>query len=228
MAVRRSSESGVRDSNRDLRFTISRVWDTLFAMMGKTRLEAFSDAVIAILLTIMVLELKAPHETDLAALRPLIPTFLAYVLSFVFLGVYWNNHHHMVHTVHRVTGAILWANLHLMFWLSLVPFTTHWMGENWHASTPTALYAFDLLMCGVAYWILQSTILKAEGPDSLLKRAIGRDFKGKMSPVFYISAFFLAFVAPWIAQVLFVAMSLMWLVPDRRIERALAVDETRH
>ena len=190
-------------------------------MMGKTRLEAFSDAVIAILLTIMVLELKAPHGHTLDDLRPLVPTFLAYVLSFLYLGIYWNNHHHLVHTVHRVTGPILWANLHLMFWLSLIPFTTHWMGEEFRASTPTALYAFDLLMCALAYWLLVATILRAEGPDSTLKRAIGSDAKGKLSPILYVSAFGLAFVAPLMAQLLFVAVALMWLVPDRRVERAV-------
>lgn len=190
--------------------------------MGKTRLEAFSDAVIAIALTIMVLELKPPHGTDLAALRPLVPTFLAYLLSFIYLGIYWNNHHHMVHTVRRVNGGILWANSHLLFWLSLVPFTTHWLGEHFREAIPTAVYGFNLLMSGVAYWILQGLLIKADGADSTLQRAIGRDGKGKISPVLYTAGIGSAFIDPGISQAIFVGIAAMWLVPDRRIERALA------
>ena len=190
--------------------------------MGKGRLEAFSDAVLAIIITIMVLELRAPHETELAALRPLLPVVLSYVLSFVFLGIYWNNHHHMLHCTHRVTGAILWANLHLLFWLSLVPFVTAWMGENPLASMPTALYGVVLLMAGMAYLILQQQILRTEGPRSVLAAAVGRDIKGKLSPLLCALAIGAAFVHPGIAVVLYLLVALMWLIPDRRIERALS------
>ena len=183
-------------------------------------MEAFSDAVIAIALTIMVLELKPPLGAGLGALRPLIPVFLAYVLSFVYLGIYWNNHHHMVHTVRRVTGGMLWANLHLLFWLSMVPFTTAWMGEHFRESVPTAVYAFNLLMSGVAYSILQSVIIKVDGPESKLGRALGRDRKGMASVGFYIVALGVAFIEPMIAQAIFVGVAGMWLVPERRIERA--------
>ena len=197
--------------------------------VGKTRFEAFSDAVIAIILTIMVLELKPPHGFHFAELRPLVPVFLAYVLSFMYLGIYWNNHHHMVHTVHRVTGPILWANLHLLFWLSLIPFTTHWMGEHPMEAAPTALYAFVLLMSGLAYWILQSIIVRSEGAGSLISRAIGKDYKGKASPLLYTAALVLAFIAPLASQMIFLGVALMWLVPDRRIERALSgADGPRH
>lgn len=196
-------------------------------VVGKTRLEAFSDAVIAIILTIMVLELKPPPGIEIAELRPLVPVFLAYVLSFIYLGIYWNNHHHMIHTVRRVTGGILWANLHLLFWLSLVPFTTHWMGEHPRSSGPTAVYALNLLMAAIAYWILQSLIVKADGPDSLLGRAVGGDIKGKLSPVLYVAALAIAFVAPMIAQLIFVGVAVMWLVPDRRIERAIGDEYIR-
>jgi uncharacterized membrane protein len=190
--------------------------------MGKGRLEAFSDGVLAIIITIMVLELRAPHGTELAALHPLLPVLLSYVLSFVFLGIYWNNHHHMLYCTHRVTGGILWANLHLLFWLSLVPFVTAWMGENPLAATPTALYGVVLLMAGIAYWILQQLILRSEGPQSVLAAALGRDIKGKLSPVLCALAIAAAFVHPGIAFVLYLLVVLMWLIPDRRIERALS------
>jgi len=190
--------------------------------MGKTRLEAFSDGVIAILITIMVLELKVPHGENAEALLPLLPIFVCYVLSFVYLGIYWNNHHHMLHTSRMVTGPMLWANLHLLFWLSLVPFATGWMGENHFAALPTALYGAVLLMAAVAYWILQQLIIASQGPDSLLKRAIGGDWKGKLSPVLYAIAIALAFWLEWVSFALYVLVALIWLAPDRRIERMLA------
>ncbi len=189
--------------------------------MGTGRLEAFSDGVIAVLITIMVLELKAPHGTDWETLRPLLPVFLTYVLSFVYLGIYWNNHHHMLHATDRINGAILWANMHLLFWLSLVPFTTGWMGENHFAPLPSAVYGGVLLMCGVAYLILQTAIIRHQGPHSKLKEAVGRDFKGKISAVLYVAAILLAFVHQLIADVIYVFVALMWLVPDRRIESTL-------
>jgi uncharacterized membrane protein len=190
--------------------------------MGTTRLEAFSDGVIAILITIMVLELKVPHGATLAALTPLLPVLLSYVLSFVYLGIYWNNHHHMLHTVTRVSGGVLWANLHLLFWLSLLPFATGWMGENHFAPLPAALYGFVLLMAAVAYWWLQGCIVRTQGPESVLHRAIGGDWKGKLSPLLYLAAIPLAFVETWLSLVLYVTVALLWLVPDRRIEHALA------
>jgi uncharacterized membrane protein len=193
--------------------------------MGKSRFEAFSDGVIAILITIMVLELKVPHGESIQTLRPLIPVFLSYVLSFVYLGIYWNNHHHMLHTVHKVTGPMLWANLHLLFWLSLVPFATGWMGENHFASTPSALYGVVLLMAAIAYYILQQLIIASQGPDSLLKKAVRGDWKGKLSPLIYISAIPLAFLSEWISLGLYVLAALIWLVPDRRIEHVLASQE---
>jgi uncharacterized membrane protein len=194
--------------------------------MEKHRLEAFSDGVLAIIITIMVLELKVPqHAVELAGLKPLLPVFLSYVLSFLYVGIYWNNHHHMFHSTKRVTGGILWANLHLLFWLSLFPVTTGWMGENHVASTPTAVYGFVLLMAAIAYYILQRTIIAQQGRDSLLASAIGKDWKGKLSPVFYLIAIPLAFVSPWIASGLYVLVALMWLVPDRRIERVLVKRE---
>jgi uncharacterized membrane protein len=189
--------------------------------MGKGRLEAFSDGVLAIIITIMVLELRPPHGTNLLALRPLMPVLLSYILSFVYLGIYWNNHHHMLHVTHRVTGTILWANLHLLFWLSLVPFVTAWMGENPLASTPTALYGVVLLMAAVSYWVLQQQILLAEGPRSVLATAVGSDLKGKISPLLYLVAIGTAFVRPWMAHAVYVLVALMWLIPDRRIERAV-------
>jgi uncharacterized membrane protein len=194
--------------------------------MEKNRLEAFSDGVLAIIITIMVLEMKAPHGDDFNALRPLLPVFLSYLLSFVYLGIYWNNHHHMLHSVRQVSGGILWANLHLLFWLSLVPFATAWMGENHFAAAPTALYGLVLLLAAIAYWILQRTIIARQGRDSLLAAAVGRDVKGKLSPALYILAITATTVAPWISWALYVAVALMWLIPDRRIERTLA-NQTR-
>lgn len=192
--------------------------------MGKGRLEAFSDGVLAIIITIMVLELKVPHGPELGALAPLWPVFLSYILSFIYLGIYWNNHHHMLHVTHRVTGSILWANLHLLFWLSLVPFVTGWMGENHFAPAPTAVYGGVLLMAALAYYALQRAILLS-GHSTLLAAAIGRDVKGKVSPLLYALAIALAFVHPALAGGLYVAVALMWLVPDRRIERVLAQAE---
>jgi uncharacterized membrane protein len=189
--------------------------------MGKNRLEAFSDGVLAIIITIMVLELKVPRGTDLAALAPLLPVFLSYVLSFVYLGIYWNNHHHMLHTVSKVSGGILWANLHLLFWLSLFPISTGWMGENHFAAVPTALYGVVLLMAAIAYWLLQRTIIASQGPDSLLARAVGKDYKGKASPIFYLLAIPAAYLSPWISDFVYVFVALLWLVPDRRIEKVL-------
>ena len=194
--------------------------------MGKTRLEAFSDGVLAIIITIMVLELKVPHGESFDALVPLIPVVLSYVLSFVYVGIYWNNHHHMLHTCHTVTGPILWANLHLLFWLSLFPFTTGWMGENHFAAAPSAVYGVVLLMAAVAYWILQHLIIASQGPESLLKRAVGSDWKGKISPLIYLAAIPTAFWSQWTSQGLYVLVALIWLVPDRRIENALAGKET--
>ena len=191
------------------------------AVMGKTRLEAFSDGVIAILITIMVLELKVPHGEDAAALQPLWPVFLSYVLSFIYLGIYWNNHHHMFHTVHKVTGPILWANLHLLFWLSLVPFTTGWMGENHFASAPSALYGVNLFCAAIAYYVLQSLIIASQGKDSLLREAVGGDWKGKVSPVIYVVGIATALWIPWMAVALYWAVALIWLVPDPRIEKSL-------
>ena len=190
--------------------------------MGKGRLEAFSDGVLAIIITIMVLELKVPHGSGVADLRPLFPVFVSYVLSFVYLGIYWNNHHHLCQVTEGVDGTILWANLHLLFWLSLVPFVTGWMGENHFASAPTALYGVVLLMAALAYYILQQAILRKQGPGSLLAVAVGRDLKGKLSPVIYMIAIPSAFIRPWIAGALYVAVALIWLVPDPRIERRLA------
>ena len=189
--------------------------------MKKGRLEAFSDGVIAILITIMVLELKVPRGTSWEAFRPVLPLFLTYVLSFIYLGIYWNNHHHMLHAADRINGKILWANLHLLFWLSLVPFATGWMGENHFASLPTALYGVLLLLAAIAYYILQQTIVAAQGPGSRLGSAVGRDFKGKLSPVLYAVAIPLAFVSQWISEALYVAVALIWLVPDPRIESRL-------
>ena len=189
--------------------------------MPKTRLEAFSDAVLAIIITIMVLELRVPHGEDLSVLQPLLPVFFTYVLSFVYLGIYWNNHHHMLHAVKRVTGGVLWANLHLLFWLSLFPFVTGWMGENHFARLPTALYGVVLLMAAIAYTILTITIIHEEGPDSLLARAVGRDRKGKLSIVAYVVAIALSFVNYWFAAAIYILVALVWLVPDRRIERVL-------
>jgi uncharacterized membrane protein len=190
--------------------------------MSKSRLEAFSDGVFAIIITIMVLELKVPHGVDLAALGPLLPIFLSYVLSFTYLGIYWNNHHHLLHTVQRVNGPIMWANLHLLFWLSLIPFVTGWMGENHFASLPTALYGLVLLLAGMAYLILQCAIVSEHGRESLLAKALGADFKGKLSAVFYAAAIGLSFVKEWLADALYVLVAVMWFIPDRRIERRVA------
>jgi uncharacterized membrane protein len=194
--------------------------------MNKGRLEAFSDGVIAIIITIMVLELKVPHGDSLSELVPLWPVFLSYTLSFVNLGIYWNNHHHMLHATRQISGNVLWANLHLLFWLSLVPFVTGWMGENEFAPIPTAVYGAVLLMAAIAYWILLQTILRAEGPDSLLRTAVGSDWKGKLSPILYVIAIPLAFLHEAIAGALYVAVALIWLIPDRRIERLLSRDAT--
>lgn len=188
--------------------------------MRTNRLEAFSDGVLAIIITIMVLELKPPHRAELAALKPLIPVFLSYVLSFLYIGIYWNNHHHLYQATQRVTGGILWANLHLLFWLSLLPFATAWLGETSVMPIPTALYGGILLMAAIAYYILQLAIMGQE-ENALLKTALGRDWKGKLSPVIYISAIGLAFVLPWISIGLYAGAALIWLVPDRRIERTL-------
>ena len=189
--------------------------------MGKNRLEAFSDGVLAIIITIMVLELKVPHEVELVALKPVLPVFLTYVLSFVYLGIYWNNHHHLLHSAHAVNGCILWANLHLLFWLSLFPFATGWMGQNHLAATPTAVYGFVLLMAALAWYVLQSAIIAQQGRESLLAAAIGRDWKGKLSPALYLIAIPLAFVNCWISNSLYVLVAALWFVPDRRIERVL-------
>ena len=189
--------------------------------MRKARLEAFSDGVIAIIITIMVLEMKVPHGDRLHDLSPVLPVFLSYVLSFVYVGIYWNNHHHMLHTCTTVTGAMLWANLHLLFWLSLFPFATGWMGENHFTAVPTALYGVVLLMAAIAYYVLQQVIIRAQGPDSILKKAIGRDWKGKLSPVLYIAAIAVTRYSPWIAEAIFVVAALIWLIPDRRIENVL-------
>lgn len=189
--------------------------------MGRGRLEAFSDGVIAILITILVLELKVPHGADLAELLPLLPVFLAYVLSFIYLAIYWNNHHHLLHTLEGVSGAILWANLHLLFWLSLIPFVTGWMGENGFAPTPTALYGFVLLMAALAYWLLERCIIADQGSHSLLAAAVGPDRKGTASLVFYAAAIPLAFVTPHLSQAIYATMALVWLIPDRRIARTL-------
>ena len=189
--------------------------------MEKNRLEAFSDGVIAIIITIMVLEMKVPHGTDCAALLPVLPVFLSYVLSFIYVGIYWNNHHHLLHTVKRVSGGVLWANLYLLFWLSLFPFTAGWLGQNHLAALPTAVYGVVLLMAGNAYKILQQTIIARHGRDSLLGRAIGTDWKGYLSLAIYLVAIPLAFVSIWLANGLYVVVALIWFVPDRRIERAL-------
>src|SRR5262245_46634034 len=185
--------------------------------MGKGRIEAFSDGVLAIIITIMVLEMKTPHAAELSALRPLAPTFLSYVLSFLYLGIYWSNHHHLLYVTHRITGAIMWANLHLLFWLSLVPFVTRWMGESQFAPGPTMLYGVILLLAGVAYWLLQYAILLQEGAGSTLAAAVGSDWKGRVSVLIYCVAIPLALLRPWIAGVLYAFGVLLWVVPDRRI-----------
>ena len=187
--------------------------------MGKSRLEAFSDGVLAVIITIMVLEMKAPHGEQFAALAPVVPAFLSYVLSFLYVGIYWNNHHHMFQAARRVSGGVLWANLHLLFWLSLLPFATAWMGENHFAALPTAGYGVVLLMAAVAYALLQQRLVAIEGPQSLLRRALGADWKGRASPLLYLLGIAASFVLPALAQALYAFVALMWLVPDRRIER---------
>lgn len=190
--------------------------------METNRLEAFSDGVMAIIITVMVLEMKVPHGSDLAALQPVLPVFLSYVLSFVYLGIYWNNHHHLLKAVRTVSGAMMWANLHLLFWLSLFPFVTAWMGENHFTLVPSALYGAVLLMAAIAYYILQNIIIAHAGRDSRLASAIGRDWKGKLSPVLYATGIAASFFRPWIAGCIYVFVALMWLVPDRRIEKVMA------
>ena len=194
--------------------------------MGKGRLEAFSDGVIAIIITIMVLEMKVPRGESFAALRPLLPVFLSYVLSFLYVGIYWNNHHHMLHATTRVTGSILWANLHLLFWLSLFPFAAGWMGQNHFALPPSALYGFVLLMAGIAYFILQRAIIVSQGPTSMLRKAIGSDWKGKVSPLLYVAGIVSSLFSSWMAQAIYVFVALLWLIPDRRIEHALRQTES--
>ena len=189
--------------------------------MGKERLAAFSDGVIAIIITIMVLELKVPHGSTWSVLMTVAPSFLSYVLSFIYLGIYWNNHHHLLHTVARVDGLILWANSHLLFWLSLIPAATAWMGENFLASTPTAVYGIILLMPALAYYLLQKAIIRKHGTHSVLANALGKDIKGKISPIFYIAGIALAFVNPWLAIAIYVLVAVIWLVPDRRIEKVI-------
>ena len=190
--------------------------------MTKGRLEAFSDGVIAIIITIMVLEMKVPHGDRLEDLVPLVPTFFSYVLSFIYVGIYWNNHHHMLQAATTVTGAMMWANLYLLFWLSLFPFATGWMGQNHFTAAPTALYGAVLLMAAIAYLVLQQAIIRAQGNDSILKKAVGRDWKGKLSSVLYVVAILATSRATWIAQAIFVLAALIWLIPDRRIEKRLA------
>lgn len=194
--------------------------------MGKGRIEAFSDGVLAIVITIMVLELKVPHGVDLATLAALAPVFFAYVLSFVYVGIYWNNHHHMFHAVKRVDGAILWANLHLLFWLSLFPFATAWMDENHFAPLPVAVYGGVLLAAAIAYWILVRALRRRHGPETAFARAVGNDRKGTLSILFYLVAIPLAFVLPWISIACYVTVAIVWLVPDRRFERVLDEIET--
>ncbi|MGO9204450.1 MAG: TMEM175 family protein [Limisphaerales bacterium] len=189
--------------------------------MEKNRLEAFSDGVIAIIITIMVLEMKVPHGSDLADLKPVLPVFLSYVLSFIYVGIYWNNHHHLFKATERVSGGILWANLHLLFWLSLFPFATGWVGANHLAPTPSAAYGVVLLMAALAYWILQHAIIVQQGRESLLATAIGKDWKGKLSPALYFAAILLAFLTPWLANGIYVLVAMLWLIPDRRIEHVL-------
>jgi uncharacterized membrane protein len=189
--------------------------------MGKGRLEAFSDGVIAVIITIMVLELKVPRGARLDDLVDLTPVFFSYVLSYLYVGIYWNNHHHMLHTVQRVTGGILWANLHLLFWLSLIPFTTAWMSENHFATWPTLAYGLVLMLAAISYWLLQTCVIQTHGAQSMLAKAVGADLKGKISPALYLTAIGLGFVATWLALAIYVLVALMWLIPDRRIEKLL-------
>ncbi len=187
--------------------------------MNKGRIEAFSDGVLAIIITIMVLEIRVPNGHHFRDLTPLIPLLLSYILSFIYLGIYWNNHHHMMHTLKKVTGGILWANLHLLFWLSLIPFVTGWMGENNFAREPMALYGLVLLMAAIAYYVLQRRIIRSQGADSVLRKAVGRDLKGKASPILYVAGIAFAWVNAWISGALFIFVALIWLIPDKRIER---------
>ncbi len=189
--------------------------------MNTSRMEAFSDGVIAIIITIMVLELKVPRGTDVSALVPMIPPFMGYVLSFVYVGIYWNNHHHLLHATRQVSGSILWANLNLLFWLSMFPLVTDWVGENHGASLPTACYGAVLMLAAVAYWLLQRLIIAMQGPQSLLRRAVGHDWKGKLSPVLYACGIALSFWKPWVSQALYLLVALLWFIPDRRIEHVL-------
>lgn len=195
--------------------------------MQKGRLEAFSDGVLAIVITIMVLEIKVPHGQELVDLKPLIPIVLSYILSFIYLGIYWNNHHHTMHTVNKVTGAILWSNLHLLFWLSLVPFVTGWMGENNFAPMTLVLYGFVLLMSAISYFILQKSIINAHGKEGILAKAVGSDLKGKLSPIFYVLGIASCWISSWLAAFFYILVALMWLIPDKRIERTLKEVESR-
>jgi len=192
--------------------------------MNTGRMEAFSDGVIAIIITIMVLELKVPHGADLAALVPMIPLFMSYVLSFIYVGIYWNNHHHLLHATEKVSGAILWANLNLLFWLSMFPIVTDWVGDNYTASVPTAFYGVVLMLAALAYWLLQHQIISTQGPESRLKRAVGSDWKGRASPILYGLGIALAFWSPGMSQLLYALVAVMWFIPDRRIENVLAQD----
>jgi uncharacterized membrane protein len=201
------------------------ILDAIGGTMSKSRLEAFSDGVFAIIITIMVLEMKVPHGGGLEELEPLLSVFLSYILSFFYVGIYWNNHHHMLHACTDVTGGILWANLHLLFWLSLFPFAAGWMGENHFTAVPTALYGIVLLMAAIAYYLLQRAIIRAQGHDSILRKAIGRDWKGKISPILYIVAIIATGYSPQIAQIILVTAALIWLIPDRRIERHLVLSD---
>ena len=193
--------------------------------MTKNRLEAFSDGVIAIIITIMVLEIKVPHGTDFQALKPMMPVLMSYVLSFIYLAIYWNNHHHMFHTIGKVSGKILWANMHLLFWLSLIPITTDWMGENHTAASPSAAYGIVLFMCAVAYSLLQHLLITNHDHEDLLAKAVGKDLKGKISPVLYLTAVFASYVHPYIAYAIYILVALMWIIPDTRIERKLKAEE---
>ncbi len=194
--------------------------------MSKNRLEAFSDGVLAIIITIMVLEMKVPHGADFTSLEPVLPVFLSYVLSFLYLGIYWNNHHHMLHTVTHVSGGILWANLHLLFWLSLFPFVTAWMGENHLSVATSALYGSVLFFAAIAYFILQNVIIRSQGKDSLLAKAVGGDIKGKSSPLLYLTGIAVSFGSPVLAEFIYVLVALVWLIPDKRIERVVGAEKT--
>jgi uncharacterized membrane protein len=201
------------------------IYRKIGSIMNKNRLEAFSDGVLAIIITIMVLEIKVPHGHQWADLEKLIPVFLSYILSFIYIGIYWNNHHHMMHTVKHVSGGILWANLHLLFWLSLIPFVSGWMGENHFEKQPTALYGIVLLMAAIAYFILQKQIIKVQGKDAVLAKALGTDIKGKISPALYVIGIAFSWYLPWVSGVFYIIVALMWLIPDARIERILAASE---